>query len=267
MVPRRTSVRRGQPGGAVLAQVVGTETRSKWPGSEAIGGAGQCAHRADLHGVAGEGRVEALIGGGADLLLGASFEQARASGRRRSARRTGCTGAQETQRSRSSRICALTLIGLGKVRLGGRSGQAGRPTCIAWFCSGHSPPLSHTGQSSGWFSSRNSITPSWASAATGRGLLGSDLHPVGDHRAQAGCGLGSALDLDQAGPAGCHRIEERVVAESRDPMPRIRAGGSPRCPWGPATPTVHGVTVTASTGVTSDPVPLVSHRTLAPANT
>ena len=29
-------------------------------------------------------------------------------------------------------------------------------------CSGHSPPLSHTGQSSGWLTSRNSTTASCA---------------------------------------------------------------------------------------------------------
>ena len=33
---------------------------------------------------------------------------------------------------------------------------------MVWSCSGHSPPLSQTGQSKGWFTSRNSSTPSWA---------------------------------------------------------------------------------------------------------
>ena len=33
---------------------------------------------------------------------------------------------------------------------------------MVWSWSGHSPPLSHTGQSSGWLRSRNSSTPSWA---------------------------------------------------------------------------------------------------------
>ena len=37
---------------------------------------------------------------------------------------------------------------------------------MAWFCSGHSPPLSHIGQSSGWLMSRNSITPRCAFSAT-----------------------------------------------------------------------------------------------------
>ncbi len=33
---------------------------------------------------------------------------------------------------------------------------------MVWSCSGHSPPLSQTGQSSGWLMRRNSRTPSWA---------------------------------------------------------------------------------------------------------
>ena len=36
---------------------------------------------------------------------------------------------------------------------------------IAWFCSGHSPPLSQTGQSSGWLMSSSSITPCCALSA------------------------------------------------------------------------------------------------------
>src|SRR5947209_7699579 len=40
-----------------------------------------------------------------------------------------------------------------------------RPLLNAWFCSGHSPPLSHIGQSSGWLISSSSITPCWALSA------------------------------------------------------------------------------------------------------
>ena len=40
-----------------------------------------------------------------------------------------------------------------------------RPLDIAWFCSGHSPPLSQTGQSSGWLISSSSITPRCALSA------------------------------------------------------------------------------------------------------
>src|SRR5674476_594655 len=41
----------------------------------------------------------------------------------------------------------------------------GRPLDMAWFCSGHSPPLSQTGQSSGWLMSKNSIWPCCALSA------------------------------------------------------------------------------------------------------
>jgi hypothetical protein len=61
---------------------------------------------------------------------------------------------------------------------------------MAWFCSGHSPPLSQIGQSSGWFRSRNSITPFCASSATldVRWVRTTMLSPTG--MAQAGCGFG-----------------------------------------------------------------------------
>ncbi|MES2696705.1 MAG: hypothetical protein V4773_24770, partial [Verrucomicrobiota bacterium] len=36
------------------------------------------------------------------------------------------------------------------------------PYAMVWSCRGHSPPLSQTGQSRGWFTNRNSSTPSWA---------------------------------------------------------------------------------------------------------
>ena len=41
-----------------------------------------------------------------------------------------------------------------------RERPAPHPNEISW--SGHSPPLSHTGQSSGWFTSRNSTIAFWA---------------------------------------------------------------------------------------------------------
>ncbi len=57
------------------------------------------------------------------------------------------------------------LIGLAKVRLASVKRESVRPLDIAWFCSGHSPPLSHIGQSSGWLISSSSITPCWALSA------------------------------------------------------------------------------------------------------
>jgi hypothetical protein len=75
--------------------------------------------------------------------------------------------AHSTQRSRSSNTCDEMLIGFGKVRLTPWKRDSGWPPDIAWFCSGHSPPLSHTGQSSGWLISSSSSTPFCALSASG----------------------------------------------------------------------------------------------------
>src|SRR5674536_289183 len=74
--------------------------------------------------------------------------------------------AQSTQRSRSSSTCELIAIGLGKVRLTSWKRETALPVLIAWFCSGHSPPLSQTGQSSGWLISNSSMMPRCAFSAT-----------------------------------------------------------------------------------------------------
>ena len=74
--------------------------------------------------------------------------------------------AQRTQRSRSSNTWLDSGMGFGKVTLTSLKRESPRPLDMAWFCSGHSPPLSQTGQSSGWLIRRNSIVPSWALAAT-----------------------------------------------------------------------------------------------------
>src|SRR6266704_1240119 len=67
--------------------------------------------------------------------------------------------AQDTQRSRSSRTSLDSATGLAKVRLVSANLDSPRPLDIAWFCSGHSPPLSHMGQSSGWLI-RSTFIPS-----------------------------------------------------------------------------------------------------------
>src|SRR6516165_7024771 len=72
----------------------------------------------------------------------------------------------EMQRSRSSSTPVEMATGLSKVRLSKVNRVSPRPLDMAWFCSGHSPPLSHIGQSSGWLISRNSITPCCALWAT-----------------------------------------------------------------------------------------------------
>jgi hypothetical protein len=66
------------------------------------------------------------------------------------------------QRSRSIAIRGDSSTGFLKWRFGSimRERPAPHPNEMSW--SGHSPPLSQTGQSSGWLISRNSTTASWA---------------------------------------------------------------------------------------------------------
>ena len=73
---------------------------------------------------------------------------------------------QEMQRSRSSSTWVEIGTGLSKVRFSSVNLVSPWPLDMAWFCSGHSPPLSHIGQSSGWLMSSSSITPRCALSAT-----------------------------------------------------------------------------------------------------
>ena len=59
------------------------------------------------------------------------------------------------QRSRSSAISGETGTGFSYVRLGSTKRVLPGPYRKVRSCSGHSPPLSQTGQSSGWLISRN----------------------------------------------------------------------------------------------------------------
>ena len=53
-------------------------------------------------------------------------------------------------------------MGLAQWRFSSRNRLSPGPYARTWSWSGHSPPLSHTGQSRGWFTRRNSSTPSCA---------------------------------------------------------------------------------------------------------
>ena len=66
------------------------------------------------------------------------------------------------QRSRSIATSGESSIGFWKWRLGSVKRLLPGPQPIEMSCSGHSPPLSQTGQSSGWLTSRNSTTALWA---------------------------------------------------------------------------------------------------------
>ncbi len=66
------------------------------------------------------------------------------------------------QRSRSIAISGDRASGFSKWRLGSMNRERPRPHPNVMSWSGHSPPLSHTGQSSGWLTSRNSTIAFWA---------------------------------------------------------------------------------------------------------
>ena len=108
------------------------------------------------------------------------------------------------------------LIGFAYSRLCSWKRVSVRPVDIAWFCSGHSPPLSHIGQSSGWLISSSSMIPSCAFLATGEVSWVRTTMPSATVWVQEATGLRwpstSTRHCRQA-PAG---LEQRVVAEPRD---------------------------------------------------
>ena len=103
--------------------------------------------------------------------------------------------AQRTQRSRSSSTDEEILIGFSKVRLYPSRRASARPLLIAWFCNGHSPPLSQTGQSSGWLPSSSSITPFCALSATGEVSCVFTIMFGSTGIVQEACGFGNARPL------------------------------------------------------------------------
>ncbi len=156
--------------------------------------------------------------------------------------------AQETQRSRSIRICVLSATGFGKVRLVPVKRDSPRPCVMAWFCSGHSPPLSQTGQSSGWLMSRNSMTPRWAVAATGEVPDVRTRMPSVTGIAHAGCGLGCpSISMRQARQAATGSSsgwsQKRGIS-----MPTCSAARMISVPLGTTTSMPSIATVTRSAG-------------------
>ena len=112
--------------------------------------------------------------------------------------------AQSTQRSRSSRTLAEMAIGFGNVRLTSVNRLSAYPWLSAWFCSGHSPPLSQMGQSSGWLISRNSRFPCWALSATGEVSWVLTIMPGATSSVQEACGFGIGRPLPPSGTSTRH---------------------------------------------------------------
>ena len=98
---------------------------------------------------------------------------------------------QSTQRSRSSSTCGGDRdAASANVRLVSTNRESVRPVLIAWFCRGHSPPLSQIGQSSGWLISSSSMTPSCAFSATVEVCWVLTTMPSATVIVQLACGLG-----------------------------------------------------------------------------
>src|SRR3972149_5343415 len=74
---------------------------------------------------------------------------------------------QRMQRSRSSTSTDPSETGLAKSRFSSTNRLRPGPEGKGWSCSGHSPPLSQMGQSSGWLIRRNSKFLSWAPRTSG----------------------------------------------------------------------------------------------------
>ncbi len=119
-----------------------------------------------------------------------------------------------TQRSRSSRIWAEIEMGLGKVLLTPRYRDSPRPSAIAWFCSGHSPPLSQIGQSSGWLMSSSSRMPSWALRASSEETWVLTTIPSATGIVQEGCGLGKPRPLPASGISTRHCLQAPAGSSS-----------------------------------------------------
>ncbi len=111
-----------------------------------------------------------------------------------------------TQRSRSSSTCVEIGSGFGNVRFVSRKRESVRPVVIAWFCSGHSPPLSQMGAVEGVVDEQQLHHPLLRLLGDRGRVLGAHDHAVGDGHRAAGLrlrhGTAAHLHLDQALAAG-----------------------------------------------------------------
>ncbi len=94
------------------------------------------------------------------------------------------------QRSRSSAIVGEIGIGFSNVRFGNSMRVAPGPQRNVRSWSGHSPPLSQTGQSSGWLTRMNSSVAFCASAASDELCAVETTMPSWALSTQAACTFG-----------------------------------------------------------------------------
>src|SRR5213595_1917464 len=141
------------------------------------------------------------------------------------------------QRSRSIEIAGEIGIGFSKVRFSNSIRVLPGPYRNVRSCSGHSPPLSQTGQSSGWLTRMNSRVAFCASAATAEVRAVRTTMPSCAVSVQAACGYGGPQprlitkngNLDPGGersldePRPLRHLDDDAVDRERDGLGRAHA--------------------------------------------
>ncbi len=167
------------------------------------------------------------------------------------------------QRSRSSSTSVESGMGFSKVRLVSWKRDSPWPFDMAWFCRGHSPPLSQTGQSSGWFRSSISMAPRWAFSATGEVSWVWMTMPSATSMAQDGCGFGKPRPLPASVMSTRHCRQLAAGSSSGWSqnlgiwMPSSSAARMIKVPFGTLTWKPSTVRVTMSTGCSTGPAGVV----------
>jgi hypothetical protein len=135
------------------------------PSVEAVERRGERADRAELDHVAGERRAVRLVLEGRDLRVGPAIPRDELTVLRDVLREPCAAVAEDAALAveRDERRDRDRLV--ERVLLEASSACCPGPWRNVRSWSGHSPPLSQTGQSSGWFTRMNSSVASWPSAA------------------------------------------------------------------------------------------------------
>ncbi|CAM3971119.1 hypothetical protein NORO109296_15625 [Nocardiopsis rhodophaea] len=210
----------GAPRGAVLAHTGGTD-QVEGAGAEAIGGAGERAHRTDLHGVAGEVGLEGLTLGDTDLFLGAALQQLDEGVSGDFGREAGAPGALDAALAVKQDL-AGQRDGLGEGPLGVEEPRLSLPGAHRLVLQRALAALVADGAVQRVVDQEELHDPALGLLRHRGGEVGLDDHPVHDGDGAGGLRFGHAApvarvgDLDEALAAGPGGFEQRVVAEAGD---------------------------------------------------
>ena len=218
-MPRRWSVRWAQPA-EQCSQTLGRGDQVERAGPEPVLRAGQRADRADLHGVAGEVRVEraSLASGSiADLLAAATaLHQVDELVAGDLVGEPGAALAEHAPLAVEQHLGARSSIGFGYSRLCSWNRVSARPVRHRLVLQRALAALVAHRAVERVVDQQQLHDPLLRLLGDRRGELGPDHHAVGDGLGAGGDRLALALHLDQALPAGAGRGQQRVVAEPRD---------------------------------------------------